>query len=120
MIHEPKRISNFKKQLAGKGLKLTRVRRHIYDRIARLKGHFDADTLYALLKKENSGIARGTVYRTIPLFMEFGLIQKSGSTYKYNNEKLAVGYDATRTYLRENNKISGEILKEIRSKLRES
>ncbi|OHA92400.1 MAG: recombinase RecA [Candidatus Zambryskibacteria bacterium RIFCSPLOWO2_02_FULL_51_21] len=55
----------------------------------------------------------------IALGEKFGLIQKSGSTYKYNGEKLAVGYDATRTYLRDNTKVSNEILKEIRQKLRE-
>lgn len=65
----------------------------------------------------NEGISREG--ELIALGEKFGLIQKSGSTYKFNNEKLAVGYDATRTYLRENKKISGEILKEIRQKLKE-
>jgi recombination protein RecA len=63
----------------------------------------------------NEGISKeGEI---IALGEKFGLIQKSGSTYKYNNEKLAVGYDATRTFLRENSKIANEILKEIRGKL---
>lgn len=54
----------------------------------------------------------------IALGEKYGLIQKSGSTYKYNGEKLAVGYDATRTYLRENRTVSNQILKEIRQKLK--
>jgi len=66
----------------------------------------------------NEGISREG--ELIALGEKFGLIQKSGSTYKYNNEKLAVGYDATRTFLREDKKISDQILKEIRAKLRES
>ena len=65
----------------------------------------------------NEGISREG--ELIALGEKFGLIQKSGSTYKYNNEKLAVGYDATRQFLRENKKVSGEILKEIRAKLKE-
>ena len=65
----------------------------------------------------NEGISREG--ELIALGEKFGMIQKAGSTYKYNGEKLAVGYDATRTYLRENEKISHEILKEIRQKLRE-
>ena len=66
----------------------------------------------------NEGISREG--ELIALGEKFGLIQKSGSTYKYNNEKLAVGYDATRTFLREDKKISDQILKEIRAKLRDS
>lgn len=64
----------------------------------------------------NEGISReGEI---IALGEKYDLIQKSGSTYKYNGEKLAVGYDATRQFLRENKKISGEILKDIRQKLK--
>ncbi len=66
----------------------------------------------------NEGISREG--ELIALGEKFGLIQKSGSTYKYNNEKLAVGYDATRIYLRENPKVADQILKEIKKKLQES
>ena len=47
----------------------------------------------------------------------FGLVQKSGSSWSYGDMKLGRGYDATRTFLKENKKISNEILKEIRKKL---
>lgn len=66
----------------------------------------------------NEGISREG--ELIALGEKFGLIQKSGSTYKYNGEKLAVGYDATRTFLRENKKVSDQILKDIRQKLKDA
>lgn len=66
----------------------------------------------------NEGISREG--ELIALGEKFGMIQKSGSTYKYNGEKLAVGYDATRTFLRENKTVSNEILKEIKKKLVEA
>ncbi len=66
----------------------------------------------------NEGISKEG--EMIALGEKFGLIQKSGSTYKFNNEKLAVGYDATRTYLRENKKVSEQILKDIKAKLKEA
>ena len=66
----------------------------------------------------NEGISKEG--EMIALGEKYGLVQKSGSTYKYNGEKLAVGYDATRTYLRENKKISEQILKEIKAKLKEA
>ena len=56
----------------------------------------------------------------IALGEKLGIIQKSGSSYAYGEEKLGRGYDATRTYLRENKKVYNDILKEIRSRLAEA
>lgn len=65
----------------------------------------------------NEGISReGEI---IALGEKYGIIQKSGTSYAFGDEKLGRGYDATRQYLKENKKLSGEILKEIKSKLKE-
>jgi recombination protein RecA len=56
----------------------------------------------------------------IALGEKFGLVVKSGSTYKMGDQKLAVGYDATRTYLKENAPIAKELLKQIKEKLKEN
>lgn len=57
---------------------------------------------------------------------KFKIIEKSGNSYFYTGAgekaekvKLGVGYDSTRTFLKENEKISKEILKEIRKKFAE-
>jgi len=55
---------------------------------------------------------------------KFGLIDKSGASYSYKGkegEKTAMGrgYDATRTYLKENSKVANELLKEIRRRFAE-
>jgi len=57
---------------------------------------------------------------------KFKIIEKSGNSYFYTpagekaeKVKLGVGYDSTRTFLKENEKISKEILKEIRKKFAE-
>ena len=52
----------------------------------------------------------------IALGEKFGLITKSGVSYSYGETKLGRGYDATRVFLRENKKLSDQILKEIRKK----
>lgn len=49
---------------------------------------------------------------------KFGIIQKSASSYAYGEEKLGRGYDAARTFLRENPPIKEKILKEIRNQLK--
>ena len=69
--------NSFAVYLEKKGLKYTRERRCIFEKINSLSSHFDADRLYEVLKKEDENIARGTVYRTIPLLLESGVIQKS-------------------------------------------
>ncbi|HRY30890.1 MAG TPA: recombinase RecA [Candidatus Paceibacterota bacterium] len=56
----------------------------------------------------------------IALGEKYGVISKSGSSYAFGETKMGRGYDATRTFLRENPKIFNEILKEIRSKMKEA
>ncbi|OGD69288.1 recombinase RecA [Candidatus Campbellbacteria bacterium RIFCSPLOWO2_01_FULL_34_15] len=56
----------------------------------------------------------------IALGEKFGIIVKKGATYSYEEEKLAVGYDNTRTFLKENKKVSAEIFKKIKEELKKS
>lgn len=63
----------------------------------------------------NEGISKeGEI---IALGEKFGIVSKSGASYSYGDQKLARGYDATRTFLKENKKIANQILKEIRKEL---
>ncbi len=55
----------------------------------------------------------------IALGEKMNLIQKSGSSYSYGEEKLGRGYDATRQFLKENPKIREDILGKIRKQLSE-
>lgn len=63
----------------------------------------------------NEGISReGEI---IALGEKFDIVQKSGSSYKFGDVALARGYDATRTFLRENKPVANDILKLIRQRL---
>jgi recombination protein RecA len=72
----------------------------------------------------NEGISReGEI---MALGEKYKIIEKSGNSYFYTpsgekaeKEKLGVGYDATRKFLRENPKIASPILKEIKKKFAE-
>lgn len=48
---------------------------------------------------------------------KYELISKSGASYSYKDEKLGRGYDAARTYLKENPKTAALLLKEVREAL---
>jgi len=50
---------------------------------------------------------------------KYGIVQKSGSSYAYDEEKLGRGYDAARTYLHENEAIATALLAAIRQRLAE-
>ena len=56
----------------------------------------------------------------IALGEKYGLIEKSGASYSLGEMKLGRGYDATRTFLRENKKTANELLKKIKGKMKEA
>jgi Fur family transcriptional regulator, ferric uptake regulator len=62
--------------LKKKGLKLTNPRRIILEAVFSNHGHFDIETLYDQIRKEHKGVSRATIYRTVPLMVEAGLIKK--------------------------------------------
>ena len=66
----------------------------------------------------NEGISReGEI---LALGEKFGLIKKSsGGSYEAGETKLGRGYDAARQFLKENKKIAEELLKQIKTKLKE-
>ncbi len=51
----------------------------------------------------------------IALGEKYGVVSKSGSSYSYGEVKLGRGYDAARTFLKENDKIKKEILTKIKT-----
>ena len=74
----PKEIEDqFQSLLEEQDLKYTFERQKILEEVCHLKTHFDADSLYERFKAKGLRVSRDTVYRTIPLLLESGIIQKS-------------------------------------------
>jgi recombination protein RecA len=63
----------------------------------------------------NEGISREG--ELLALGEKYELVQKSGSSYKMGEIALGRGYDASRTFLRENKSVANDLLKQIRAKL---
>ena len=55
----------------------------------------------------NEGISKEG--ELIALGEKFGIVEKAGATYKFDGDKLAVGYDATRSHLRDHKDIAKAI-----------
>lgn len=66
----------------------------------------------------NEGISKEG--ELLALGERYGIVSKSGSSYSYGEEKLGRGYDASRTYLRENKKVANAVLADIRKAFKEN
>ena len=79
----PKEELRFEGFLRAKKLKLTGERMAILSAIFNRNSHFDAETLHASLRDKGGDISRATVYRTLDLLVQCGLVRKSslGSTH---------------------------------------
>jgi Fur family transcriptional regulator, ferric uptake regulator len=65
----------FAQFLEGKDLKLTSQRRTILRQAVRAEGHFTAEDLLRLSKKEDPTVSKATVYRTLELLTESNILQ---------------------------------------------
>ena len=67
----------FSEHLSRKGLKLTPERKKILNGIFSSHKHFDTETLYEALRSKGENISRATIYRTLPLLLESGLVREA-------------------------------------------
>jgi len=70
----------FLKFLKTKGQRLTRERSVILQKTLSCNGHFDPESLYIQIKKTGLKASRASVYRTLNLLYECGLIEKVRKT----------------------------------------
>lgn len=73
----------FREFLRRKGLRLTPERQAMVRALSLKKGHFDPDGLYLDLKKKGKPVSRASVYRTLSLLRECGLIEEVERTDKH-------------------------------------
>ncbi len=66
----------FRRYIKKKGLRYTPERETIVQEIFSAHDHFDVDTLYLRLRNKGADISKASIYRTIPLLIESGLIQE--------------------------------------------
>ena len=73
-------LQTFQEHLERKGLNLTRQREEILRYLMSAQRHLGIDELYDILKKQDPSIGRATIFRTIKLLQECGLVAEVGSS----------------------------------------
>jgi Fur family ferric uptake transcriptional regulator len=68
---------HFRAYLQRRGLSFTSTRGAILRGIVASRGHFDADGLHDLLKRKGETLSAATIYRTLPLFVQSGIIKET-------------------------------------------
>lgn len=81
----------FKEYLRNKGLRLTKEREAVLREILSRRGHFDLEELHYGLRKNSLKVSRASVYRTLPLLLESGLIEQVERTDKHAHYERTFG-----------------------------
>jgi Fur family transcriptional regulator, peroxide stress response regulator len=73
-----KRMNHLKAALRRAGVKLTHQRLEIFREVAKSGDHPDAETIYKGVRERVPPVSRDTVYRTLWLLLDLGLINTLG------------------------------------------
>jgi Fur family transcriptional regulator, ferric uptake regulator len=73
-IMEP--INKFRAYIKAQGLRKTPERETIIEEIFSIHDHFDVDELFLRLRNKRKRVSKASLYRTIPLLIESGLIKE--------------------------------------------
>jgi Fur family ferric uptake transcriptional regulator len=84
-------LERFARLLAARGLRLTRAREAIVDAALARDGHFAIEDLVADLRRRGIRGSKATVYRSLPLLTEAGILQPAVFTTESRRYEAAFG-----------------------------
>ena len=85
-------IIKFSQYLRTKGLSLTQERETILNEVFSKEGHFEAEELLFSLRKKKKRVSRATVYRTLDLLVDAGLVGKADMGEKHSHYEHIFGH----------------------------
>ncbi len=83
--------AEFHRYLMGRGIKFTSPRRHILDVVLEMNDHFEAEQLLFALRTRGERVAKATIYRTLPLLVDCGILKQVRFDVKQAHYELCYG-----------------------------
>ena len=90
----------FRKKLKSEGLKYTPERAQVLDTVMGFDGLFEADRVLEKVRKSGFRVSKATVYRTIKLLQDAGIIQRALFDHDQTHYQLAYGKTAQDSIIR--------------------
>jgi len=66
----------FRRYLRSRGVKFTAPRKRILEAVLELCEHFEAEQLLFTLRQQGRRVAKATIYRTLPLLVDCGILKQ--------------------------------------------
>lgn len=84
-------LSAFKEFIKGKGLRYTREREVIMREISSTRGHFNPEELFIDMRARGLKVSKASVYRTVALLIECGILKEVEKTDKHAHYEVIAG-----------------------------
>lgn len=81
----------FREFVKSRGLRYTPKREAILRGALGMAGHFEPEGLYDAARGHNDGVSLASIYRTIPLLLECGIIKPVETSGKHSRYELSAG-----------------------------
>ncbi|KPL02176.1 MAG: hypothetical protein AMJ73_09135 [candidate division Zixibacteria bacterium SM1_73] len=85
-------IQTFTKYLNSKDLKLTKERKAVLQEIFLHKGHLEAEDILHSLRRKKKRASRATVYRTLDLLVDSGMVRKVDLGHGHSHYEHVLGH----------------------------
>jgi Fur family ferric uptake transcriptional regulator len=85
-------IQTFAQYLNSKNLKLTKERKTVLQEIFLHEGHLEADDILYRLRKKKKRASRATVYRTLELLVDSGIVRKVDLGHGHSHFEHVLGH----------------------------
>ena len=85
--------ATFRDFLTARGLRFTRERAHILDKVFSTHKHFKADELRLAMRTQNARVSKATIYRTLALLVESGLLRQVITGEKHAHYEHVFGHE---------------------------
>ncbi len=91
-LHSPDELREaFRKYLKDRGIKYTGARQRILDVVLDMQDHFEAEQVLYLLRERGQKVGKATVYRTLPLLVDCGILKQVRFDVKQTHYEHAFG-----------------------------